>query len=71
MPTPASKASTLVWIRKPTRKPTMSMRSTTKTLRTRSASGAPGQHRGAGHRQRAEPLDEALLQVVGEADRRC
>ena len=42
--------------------------STTPKLRTRSASAAPGEHRRSGHRQRTEPLDEALVQVLGEAD---
>jgi hypothetical protein len=29
--------------------------------------GAAGQHRAAGHGQRAEPVDEALVHVVGDA----
>ena len=29
---------------------------------------AAGQHRGARHRQRLEPLDEALVQVFGQPD---
>ena len=40
----------------------------TNTLRTRSASVRPDEHRRARHRQRSEPLDQALVQVFGEAD---
>ena len=54
--------------RNPTRKPTAVMMITTRMLRTRSALVRPAEHGRAGHGQGPEPLDESLLQVLGQPD---
>ena len=65
---PPSSPNTLVWTRQPTMKPTTTIRHDDEHVAHEVGERAAGQHRGARHRQRAEALDEALVQVLGEAD---
>ena len=61
----------LPWMRKPTANPIAVVTTTLQASRPVSASGSPGEHGAAGDGQRAEPVEEALLDVLGDAGRRA
>ena len=69
-----SASRTDVRIRQPTTSPVSDMTTITMTLLTTSAAVRPTSTADARHRQRPEPVDDALLQVLGQAgagDRRA
>jgi hypothetical protein len=57
------KGEHVVWMRQPTAKAISIIRTTTNTLRDRSASVLPGEHRPSGHRQCVESLHQTTLHV--------
>ncbi len=68
MPKAASQPNGLPCGWKPTSSPTTSITITTTKLRSQIGQGAPRQHGGLRHRQRAEAVDQAALQVLRQPD---
>ena len=68
-PTPARKSAMPLWTRQPTARPVSISTTRMPGVVDDVGDGAAAEHRRAGHRQRAEPVDDALVDVVGHADR--